>query len=383
MKTSLRIFLLAICLSSFGVNAQVAVYKLTSATKKPEKNGVMYSLPRTMIKVNVTVSETEFIKGPYAEYAADLLGIQNPVMQSYKEYELADVFFEALTEPDPDQYYFIEVDEKASKEDRNLVFSFSNNGIIKSVNTSGQIKERSGVSSENTRVITDEKLFELATTPSIYRKVDTIIRVVTVDTATIKKRFFNTTFEEKPSEMKAREAADMVSRIRDSRFNLLTGYQETNFSKESLEYMDKQLQTMSNEYLSLFRGLKTEKLLTFTYYIVPDVSRQTVTVCRISKEAGISDATDTRGKELVLQVKRSENTTQLPAWVGASLDPKIPVVFYRLPEMASLSVKYGTKLYDEKYLPVAQFGKVSQLPLNKARMEFYPETGSVKTVYFE
>lgn len=383
MKTFIRLFLLFACLTSMVANAQLAVYKLTTASKKPEKNGVMYSLPRTLVKVSITISETEFIKGPYAEYAADLLGIQNPVMQAYKEYELVDAGFETLTEPDPDQYYFIEVDEKASKEDRNLVFSLSNNGIIKSVNTSAQLKERSGNITENQKLIADDRLFEFSNTPSIYRKVDTIVRIVTVDTATIKKRFFNTTFEEKPSEMKAREAADMVSRIRDSRFNLLTGYQETNFSKESLEYMDKQLQAMSNEYLSLFRGMKTERLLTFTYYLVPDASRTSITVCRVSKESGIVDQTDSKGRELVLNVKRSENTSQLPAWVSSSVDPKVPVIFYRMPEMASLAIKYGNKTFDEKYLPVSQFGKVTQLPLNKSRLEFYPETGSIKAVYFE
>lgn len=383
MKTSLRLLLLVACLTSALANAQLAVYKLSSASKKPEKNGVVYSLPRTLVKVTLTISETEFIKGPYAEYAADLLGIQNPVMQAYKEYDLVDAGFETLTEPDPEQYYFIEVDEKASKEERNLVFSFSNNGIINSVNTSAQLKERAGSITENQKLLTDERLFELSNTPSIYRKVDTIIRIVTVDTATIKKRFFNTTFEEKPSEMKAREAADMVSRIRDSRFNLLTGYQETNFSKESLEYMDKQLQALANEYLSLFRGLKTERLLTFTYYLVPEVSRTAITVCRISKEVGVVDQADAKGRELVLQIKRSENTGQLPAWVGSSIDPKVPTIFYRMPEMASIAIKFGNNTFDEKYIPVSQFGKVSQMPLNKSRLEFYPETGSIKAVYFE
>lgn len=53
--------------------------------------------------------------------------------------------------------------------------------------------------------------------------------------------------------MKAREAADMISRIRESRFNLITGYQETNFSRETMEYMDKNLQRMLQDYISLFR----------------------------------------------------------------------------------------------------------------------------------
>jgi hypothetical protein len=383
MKKFFVLFVIGVFVLTHSLSAQINVYKAIPAAKKPEKNGVLYSLPRTIVKVQVSLREIEYQRGPYADYAADLLGIQNPVTQTYKEYELADIHFDTQSEPDPDQYYYIEVDEKASKEERNLVFSFTQTGLIKGVNTSGQVKDKPSTSNENQKVITDEQLFELATTPSIYRKVDTIIRIVTVDTSTIRKRFFNTTFEEKPSEMKAREAADMISRIRESRFNLLTGYQETNFSKETMEYMDKQLQNMSGEYMSLFRGLKTEKMLTFTFYAVPDAAKSNITVCRVSKEQGIVDAADAKAKEVTLVFKPSQSTSQLPNWSANAADPKYPVFYYRIPEMASVSVRYGSKSYDDQYLPVAQFGKVTQLPLNKTRIELYPETGSIKSVYFE
>ncbi|MBK6283193.1 MAG: DUF4831 family protein [Draconibacterium sp.] len=39
--------------------------------------GVVYSLPRTGIRVNVTATKETFRPGPYAAYAEQLLGIKN------------------------------------------------------------------------------------------------------------------------------------------------------------------------------------------------------------------------------------------------------------------------------------------------------------------
>lgn len=382
MKHYFLMFIICSLLIAYQTEAQINVTSVSSRSVKPEKNGVFFSLPRKMIKVSVTVKEIENMKGPYAEYAEQLMGISNPIMQNTKEYELVDIKMETLVEPDPEQIFFIEIDDKSSKEEKNFSVNLTSNGIIRSINGISSAKEAQLIKEEY-KVITQEDLFSMSVNPSLYHKVDTIIRIVTVDTNTVKKRFFNTYFEEKSTEIKAREAADMVSRIREGRFNLLTGYQETNYSPETMKYMDEKLQLMVQEYISLFKGLKTEMLNTYTFYLIPDPNKLNQVVCKFSKESGISDATDNKGREVILNIRRSGTLTQMPNWASSVVDAKSTLIPYRIPEMVRLSVNYLGKIYDEQLIALPQFGIVSRVPFVKSKIEFDPQTGCVVKIYYE
>lgn len=382
MKHYFLMFIICSLLIAYQTEAQINVTSVSSRSVKPEKNGVFFSLPRKMIKVSVTVKEIENMKGPYAEYAEQLMGISNPIMQNTKEYELVDIKMETLVEPDPEQIFFIEIDDKSSKEEKNFSVNLTSNGIIRSINGISSAKEAQLIKEEY-KVITQEDLFSMSVNPSLYHKVDTIIRIVTVDTNTVKKRFFNTYFEEKSTEIKAREAADMVSRIREGRFNLLTGYQETNYSPETMKYMDEKLQLMVQEYISLFKGLKTEMLNTYTFYLIPDPNKLNQVVCKFSKESGISEATDNKGREVILNIRRSGTLTQMPNWASSVVDARSTLIPYRIPEMVRLSVNYLGKIYDEQLIALPQFGIVSRVPFVKSKIEFDPQTGCVVKIYYE
>lgn len=382
MKHYFLMFIICSLLIAYQTEAQINVTSVSSRSVKPEKNGIFFSLPRKIIKVSVTVKEIENMKGPYAEYAQQLMGISNPIMQNTKEYELIDIKMETLVEPDPEQIFFIEIDDKSSKEEKNFSVNLTSNGIIRSINGISSAKE-SQLIKEEYKVITQEDLFSMSVNPSLYHKVDTIIRIVTVDTNTVKKRFFNTYFEEKSTEIKAREAADMVSRIREGRFNLLTGYQETNYSPETMKYMDEKLQLMVQEYISLFKGLKTEMLNTYTFYLIPDPNKLNQVVCKFSKESGISEATDNKGREVILNIRRSGTLTQMPNWASSAVDARSTLIPYRIPEMVRLSVNYLGKIYDEQLIALPQFGIVSRVPFVKSKIEFDPQTGCVVKIYYE
>jgi hypothetical protein len=382
MKHYFLMFIICSLLIAYQTEAQINVTSVSSRSVKPEKNGVFFSLPRKIIKVSVMVKEIENMKGPYAEYAEQLMGISNPIMQNTMEYELVDIKMETLVEPDPEQIFFIEIDDKSSKEEKNFSVNLTSNGIIRSINGISSAKEAQLIKEEY-KVITQEDLFSMSVNPSLYHKVDTIIRIVTVDTNTVKKRFFNTYFEEKSTEIKAREAADMVSRIREGRFNLLTGYQETNYSPETMKYMDEKLQLMVQEYISLFKGLKTEMLNTYTFYLIPDPNKLNQVVCKFSKESGISEATDNKGREVILNIRRSGTLTQMPNWASSVVDARSTLIPYRIPEMVRLSVNYLGKIYDEQLIALPQFGIVSRVPFVKSKIEFDPQTGCVVKIYYE
>ncbi|NLH52489.1 MAG: DUF4831 family protein [Bacteroidales bacterium] len=380
MKRILLVSLSLLWIINAG-KGQVNIYPVTGNMNKPEKNGVFFALPRAVVKVTLKVREIENFKGPYAEYAGQLLGISNPVMQYSKEYEIADMGLDVLSEPDPDRVYYFEVDERTSKEDRNVSIETTGEGVVKAINGISLQKPVRNVQDE-TKILSYTDLFEGGITSSLFRRVDTVIRTVTIDTATIRKRYFNTFFEEKPTEMKAREAADMISRIRESRFNLITGYQETNFSRETMEYMDKNLQRMLQDYISLFRGVRTEQIVTYIFYIVPAENKPNQIVCRFSKDLGVLEASDNKGKEVVLSVRRSGNWAQVPAWAPKP-SAKAPAAPYIVPEMVQLNLKYNNRIYDDTYVPIPQFGTISQMPIFRSRVIYDTRTGNVREVLFE
>ncbi len=115
-------------------------------------------------------------------------------------------------------------------------------------------------------------LFVFQAETNLYEKTDTIIRKVVVDTVTVEKMYFEKKWVEKSTEKKAVEAANMISKIRENRFNLITGYHEIAFDAGTMSYMDQELQRMEKEYLSLFTGIKIEKTLNFSFTVVPELT---------------------------------------------------------------------------------------------------------------
>lgn len=378
--------LVSFVMTAIAIQAQVSVTRIESGAKKPDRDGFVYVLPLTAIKVTLSVKETELVKGPYAEYADEYLGLKNPVLANGREYELLDVHLEAVAQPDPDRFYFVEVDERTSKDDRNIIFSLAGSGFLKAVNSGFSVPDVLKSARTEMKTFNTPDLFPFSTSPSQYRKTDTIIRIVTVDTASVKKRFFKTSFDEKPSEQKAREAADMVARLREGLVNLLSGFQEISYDPNTLKYMVENIQSLREEYISMFKGLRLEKVQTFTYLIVPeeDKSSMPVTICKFSKEFGVSDQADAKARDVVVTFRRDATTAALAGFIPkGSSTGKSSVLWYRIPEMTQVMVKFQNQLFDNISVPVSQFGAVVPVSLNKTRIELDESTGALKSVFFE
>ena len=67
--------------------------------------GVVYSLPQTGVRVKVFATRTDFIPGPYARFADQLLGITDAGTEAGSEWVITDVSFETFSEPDPMQVF--------------------------------------------------------------------------------------------------------------------------------------------------------------------------------------------------------------------------------------------------------------------------------------
>ncbi len=383
MKYTIVAVLGAMALFS-AVFAQVNVIHVSSSTDLSGKNGLLYALPKTAIKVDVKVRKTENKKGPYAEYAAKYLDLDNVILNDYSNYEIVGVELSSFAVPDPANYYFVELSEKALKEGKSMLLSLSQSGLILGLDNSlgsSEVKEMIAKNKGSSDAYDD--LFSYFAETNLYEKTDTIIRKVVVDTAVIIKKYFEHRWIEKSSEAKALEAANMISKIRENRFNLLTGYQEVPYEGSALMYMDKELQKMEKDYLSLFTGITFEEDFSYSFTVIPNANNESgkIAIFNFSNRTGVGDPSGGGGEKVYLEINKSSDTKALEGKVGGAGERQ--GFFYRIPERAGIKVMVNKDYVVQKVFYVNQFGVVSSLPANTTAIQFHEETGNIKTIVLE
>jgi hypothetical protein len=371
--------------------SQINVIRIDNTANLTGKDGIFYSLPRTVIKVDVTVDRIENYRGPYSEYALRYLGLKNVVESTTVEYRITDLKITTSPQPDPDQYYFIELGEKLSKGEKASLLSFTESGLILGMmdELPDTSKNPAAVNPAGNPAETEQdvfpEIFKYSADVSFFEKVDTIIRKVNIDTMTIERQVLKRTMVEKPLEQKAKEAADFISKIKDNRFNLISGYQEVNYNKETLEYMDEQLKQMQKEYMKLFTGISIHRPISYSFTYTPDPSQvnNDVPLFRFHKTKGITPLEEPGGKAVTIKVQRSGTTNVVSNTLKKTEESKKSKgFFYRIPELAKVTVKVDDNLQEETHCLVNQLGIMSNLPVSKWKARFYPTTGGIKNVEF-
>ncbi|RLD50076.1 MAG: hypothetical protein DRJ05_20095, partial [Bacteroidetes bacterium] len=299
-------------------------------------------------------------------------------------YEIVGVELSPVAVPDPENYYFVEMSDKASKEGKSMLLSLSQSGLILGLDNSfasAEVKDMIAKSKGSSDAYAD--LFSYFAETNLYEKTDTIIRKVVVDTAVIIKKYFEHRWIEKSSEQKAVEAANMISKIRENRFNLLTGYQEVPYEGSALIYMDKELQKMEKDYLSLFTGITFEEDFSYSFTVVPDANNESgkIPIFNFSNRTGVSDPSGGGGEKVYLELKRSGDTQVLAGKVGGAGEGQ--GFFYRIPERTGVKVMVNKDIVVQKDFYISQFGVVSSLPSNATTLKFHETTGNVKVIVLE
>jgi hypothetical protein len=388
MKKYLPILLLMQFMLAVSVHAQLNVLRIDNNAAPQTKDGVFYSLPRTVVRIEVKIDRIENYKGPYADFALRFLGLKNVVAANSIDYAISDIAITTYPEPDPDQYYFVELGEKVSKGEKAGMLSLNEAGVIlgtlpENPDATGTMPPASPQTGQQSGDEEDAfgELFKYSADVSVFEKVDTIIRKINIDTMTVERQYYKRTMVEKSPEQKAKEAADYISKIKDNRFNLVSGTQEVNYNRETLEYMAEQLNRMEKEYLKLFTGVSVHKSVTFSYkYIpVPNQINTEIPIFKFLKSKGIIDLDEPGGKVVTIKIQRVGNTNTVANYLKkAEKESKVQGFSYRIPELARVSVKLDENTQEETQCLVSQLGVVTNLPANKWKVQFHQETGGIK-----
>ncbi len=260
-KILYTLFFVAVLLFSCKSNYQVI--HVTKDVVPSKKSGFYYALPKTFVKVDFTVNQQENVKGPYCDYAKKYFGLNNVITQNSTEYKIKDIKIETYSEPDSSQYYFVETN------DSKLGMIVSHLGLIETVNHPKNtfVKKGSELNidtiPDNTRTEYPE-VFKMFADLNLYEKTDTIYEKIKTDSSFVFAKTLQTYMVEKPTEQKVKEIFDLISKMRENRFNLLNGDLEVN-DKKSIEFMYAELQNLEKEYMKLFSGITLNHTLTYSY----------------------------------------------------------------------------------------------------------------------
>ena len=349
------------------------------------KPGFYYALPQTVLKVDVTVRKTFLNKGPYAEYAEKYLGITNINKKDDIRYDILEVKINSFPQRDPNQNYFVRK-SPGLRMHRHLFVSFDEDGFIQSINCRhnkelSKNKMSSPILNSQYSILNSS---QYVFSDNVNEKIDTIFEKIKSDTVDIEKKIYRKVYKEKSSEEKAKEAADYLMKIKDSKFNLITGYAEVPYSMDAIKYMNEQLDKTSNEYLSLFTGDTSFVVITYSFIYLPrkaDISKESPLFV-FSPTEGILMNTEAHGEAVTITVDKKDATSRLDKF-QLKLDSsktKKNGFYYRIPEYAKITVKKGKNILTENELLINQFGVVSHLPLNTKKILFYPNSSALRLI---
>ncbi len=105
MRKILAFFVINVLM--MGAFAQIQVYPVETLPAKGVKyvGSVRYALPTTTLKMTVSVSKVQDVRGYFADYAESLLGLTNIIQQNRTYYTLNSVDVEPIATPDESKIY--------------------------------------------------------------------------------------------------------------------------------------------------------------------------------------------------------------------------------------------------------------------------------------
>lgn len=379
------IILAALCIYTGAIIAQVSVTSVKEGTDLSGKKGVLYALPQVFIGIDITVDKTEYFAGPYAEYASKYLDLDEVSTSNFNEFRITDMELYAVSEPDPNHFYFVEFDEKTAKENKAMILSLSEQGLITGMHGPFSTEAIQKEAKSKINVTNEGDFFQYYAETNLYEHTDTIIKKVVVDTVSVETFYFDKKWVEKSSETKALEAANKISKIRENRFNLLTGYHEIPYPAGTMQYMDEQLEKMLQEYLSLFTGIKVKKTLHYKFLVLPQAGEKSnmLPVFVFSERGGLKEVSSAGGEKIYVQIEHIDTESIQTVLNSQTQSDGSNGLFYRIPIPAKVSLEINNDLRTEGFFNIPQYGVVTSLPSTITNVQFHPESGGLKSIIVE
>lgn len=334
--------------------AAYAQTEVTSGVTRGKDYGIVYTLPKTEIEIEVKAVKTSYTPGQFSRYAERYLRLTDVSADAEEYWTLKSVKASALGVPDSESTYFVKLKDKTVAP----LMELTEDGIVKSINMPFDSRQPEAKREE---------------AKPVRKKID--------------PRDFLT--EEILMASSSAKMAELISKeiysIRESRNALLRG-QADNMPKdgEQLKLMLDNLEAQERAMVEMFSGVKEEEEKIYTIRIVPDKEYKDEVAFRFSKKLGVLGKDDLAGEPVYFTITDLKAIT-LPEAVEDK--KKITEgVAYNVPGRIRLTITNGKERLSEEEFPATQFGIVEYLApvlFNKKstiKVIFNPVTGGLVKV---
>lgn len=343
----------------------------------------IYSLPKTVIRVNLKVVRTSYKKGPYQKYADSYLGLSDVLDENKEKWKITGIEFETYAIADTNQVYLLETGDKMSKVELKL----TDCGLLECINPSkGEISNTEDPKVDEYK---SHKVNNLGSYTN-HKLVDS--DEISFDDVPLPK----SVLAKRSVSDQAAELASKILTLREDRAAILVGdgYTSAMPGGEALKTMIEKIDLIQEQYLSMFKGKVKKESFQYSFDYIPEDSRKITQsiVFRFSEEHGIVDMNDMSGKPMIFEIESYENLKRFEQFKknqvylkrAAKIKDTQNGLFYRIPEMGIVRLLANDDVLKEEKIKIAQFGAIHSLPAmyldGNYVIELYPELGSLKSI---
>jgi hypothetical protein len=330
--------------------AQIRTQPFSSASNPSE--GLIYSLPKTAVVVEVETRKIQETPGIYYPYSERYLGIANVCQTENTRYEIVGVRVTTKAIPDLQNTYII----STGKAKENPSIELTPEGFLRSIGGSEAPK------------MCPQKVEAISCSSDDYHSNEKSVVTLEMQQATSTAKM-------------AELAAAQLFNIRDTRINLLTmDLDKVPADGRSYEIVLSELNRMEKYYTELFTGKRVESTEKTTFEYDPQKNGEEI-LFRFSQMKGIVDKTNLGGDPVFINLQKIVGTIADVAKAASGSDKEECSIYYRIPGKALIKITNGSKELCNQEISVAQFGKVVTLPAGAVgSATFCPMTGAITSL---
>lgn len=317
--------------------------------------GVVYSLPKTQIELEIKTNKVNYTPGEFSKYADRYLRMTSISAEPEVYWELASVKAKSVGVPNSEATYFVKLKDKTVAP----LMELTENGIVKTINV------------PYSKSSSDKKA---APAPAGLQKKVNPREFLT-------EEILMASSTAKMAELVAKE----IYNIRESKNALLRGQADNTPSDGAqLKIMLDNLNAQEEAMTRMFSGTCNKEEKTFTVRLTPDKEFNNEVAFRFSKKLGVVANNDLAGTPFYISLKDLK-TVNIPQEDGKK-KKDLDGIAYNVPGQAMVTLTDGKKKLYEGELPITQFGVTEYLApvlFNKSatiKVYFDPNTGGLLKV---
>lgn len=324
-RNKVRILLTSAVLLACQIPAHAQQTKLLTADKHNEY-GLVYSLPITSLRFEVTAKHTVCKAGPYFQYAKKFIGTDKVITEDNEQWEIVSVKAVPFGTADTDNQYLMQLKPGAVTS-----ICVDEDGMLLAINT--EVDAQAAQDTPEDTPLTESV------------GVRDYLQYVNED-------FLASQSSAKQAQM----LSESLMEVRDARVSLTRGTAETMPTDgRQLELMLQSLAHQEEAMTAAFRGTSASETETRTFTFTPEKDDKAV-LFRMSDFAGFVDPDDYRGEPVYISVKVTREG-EMPVDARGE-EKKLPkdAVMYNLPGAAKVTLTCGSETLWSGETEFAQFG---------------------------